>query len=116
MLRDLSRVLPDNIWLTGLKAAVPTPMSTAVAPATGASTKASGAPAATTTATTVATGVTITGYTFDHPDVAVLLSRLVALPTLNNVQLVSSVEANVGKRSVIQFTILANLRGVGGGA
>jgi hypothetical protein len=60
--------------------------------------------------------VTITGYTFTQPDVAKLLGRLVALPTLDNVQLASSTLTAVGKKDVISFTILANLRGVGGGA
>jgi type IV pilus assembly protein PilM len=114
---DLSRVLPANVWLTELKAAVPTPLSTApaatVTPTTTASstssTKSPAAPVA-------ATGVTITGYTLTQPDVAMLLSRLVALPSLENVQLVSAAHAPLGQKDVIQFTILANLRGAGGGA
>jgi hypothetical protein len=58
--------------------------------------------------------MTVTGYTFKQKDVAKLLSRLVALPTLKNVQLQSASTATVGKKDVIQFTILADLRGAGG--
>ena len=115
VLRDLSRVLPANVWLTGLKAAVSTPLSTALVSTTATSGQTT--PAAQPAAVqTTPTGVTITGYTFTHPDVAVLLARLVALPSFENVQLVSATQAAVGKKDVIQFTILANLRGVGGGA
>jgi type IV pilus assembly protein PilM len=112
MLRDLSRVLPANVWLTELKASVPTPLSVAAVPTTTPAS--TGTPATTVTASP--TGVTITGYTFTQPDVAKLLGRLVALPTLDNVQLASSTLTAVGKKDVISFTILANLRGVGGGA
>ena len=115
VLRDLSRVLPANVWLTGLKAAVSTPLSSAAV-----STTTTGGQTTTTAQTTAVpaapTGVTINGYTFSHPDVAVLLARLVALPSFDNVQLVSATQAVVGKKDVVQFTILANLRGVGGGA
>jgi Tfp pilus assembly protein PilN len=110
MLRDLSRVLPANVWLTELKASVPSPLSVAVVPSTTPVTP------GTTTAPAVPTGVTITGYTFTQPDVAKLLGRLVALPSLDNVQLASSTLSAVGKKDVISFTILANLRGAGGGA
>lgn len=116
VLRDLSRVLPANVWLTGLKAAVSTPLSTSLVSTTttsGSTTTTAAQPPAVPAAPT---GVTITGYTFSHPDVAVLLARLVALRSFENVQLVSSTEAAVGKKDVVQFTILANLRGVGGGA
>jgi type IV pilus assembly protein PilM len=113
MLRDLSRVLPQDVWLTDLKASVATPLSSVLV----------GAPAATSTtpATNAAipsapTGVTITGYTFKQKDVARLLTRLVALPTLQNVQLQSATTATVGKKDVVQFSILADMRGVGGAA
>jgi type IV pilus assembly protein PilM len=110
MLRDISRVLPQNVWLTDLKASVATPLSSVLVGAPGA------APSTSTPATTPTTpqGMTVTGYTFKQKDVAKLLSRLVALPTLKNVQLQSASTATVGKKDVIQFTILADLRGAGG--
>ena len=86
-------------------------MSAATAPvAATTTTTSSTAPAA----PVAATGVTIIGYTRSQPDVALLLSRLVALPTLSNVQLVSAVHSQVNKQDVVSFNILANLRGAGG--
>ena len=118
MLRDLSRVLPENVWLTGLKASVASPLSSVLA-ATAPGTAPSRTPTTTasqTPAPVTPTGVTIVGYTFSQSDVAVLLARLVALSSLQNVQLQSAANATVGKKDVVQFTILADLRGAGGGA
>ncbi len=113
---DLSRVLPANVSLTELKAAVPTPLSTVVAAATTTPATAPSSTSATTPAAPVVpTGVTITGFTLSQPDVAVLLGRLVALPSLANVQLVSAIRG-ADKDNTVTFTILANLRGTGGGS
>ncbi|TML70170.1 MAG: type IV pilus assembly protein PilM [Actinobacteria bacterium] len=124
VVRDLARVLPANVSLTELKASVPVPLSTTlVAAAPGAAPSGSGTtPASATTSPAQSTlpaaptGVTITGYTFSQHDVAVLLGRLVALPSLDNVQLSTATTATLGKKDVVNFTILANLRGAGGGA
>jgi len=124
MVRDLARVLPANVSLTELKASVPVPLSTTlVAAAPGSAPSGSGtSPASATTSPAQSTvpatptGVTITGYTFSQHDVAVLLGRLVALPSLDSVQLSQATTATLGKKDVVNFTILANLRGAGGGA
>jgi type IV pilus assembly protein PilM len=115
MLADFARVLPSNVWLTALSAKTSRPLSTAtvVAVPTGATTPVVTPP---TTTAVSPTGVTITGYTYAQPDVASLLARLSALPSLQNVQLQSSQVATVGKRDVVQFTILADLRETGGGS
>jgi len=115
MLTDFARVLPANVWLTSLsaKTAQPltTPIAVAAAPgATGTAPVAAPAPAVAVTPT----GVTINGYTYAQPDVATLLARLSALPSLQNVQLQGSSVTQVGKRNVVQFTILADLRETGG--
>ena len=60
--------------------------------------------------------MTIAGYTFSHPDVAVCSVASSPCRRSPDVQLVSATEATVANKNVIQFTILANLRGVGGGA
>jgi len=111
--RDLSRILPENVWLTSLKASVGSPLSTtllATAPAAGTDKTAAATPAPTST---TPQGVTVAGYTYDEADVATLLARLSALSSLQNVQLQSATRANVGKKTVVQFTILADLRGGG---
>jgi type IV pilus assembly protein PilM len=110
MLRDLSRVLPEKVWLTNLHATVPSPLSAVLV--------GTAAPVASTTGTAPAapTGVTIKGYTYKQADVAVLLARLVALPSFQNVQLQSSTVSQVADKDVVSFTILADLGGAGGGA
>ena len=116
MLSDFARVLPGDVWLTALSARTARPLSTPiVVGAAGATPTAATTPA--TPATPAApTGVTITGFTYAQPDVATLLARLSALPSLQNVQLQTSQAQTVGKRDVVQFTILADLRETGGGS
>jgi type IV pilus assembly protein PilM len=104
VLRDVSRVLPADIWLTELSATAPKPADSLGAVA------ASLAPAG----PVAPTGVTVTGYTYSQNDVAELLARLQTVPSMTNVQLQSSAIAEVGKKSVVQFTILADLREAGG--
>lgn len=114
LLRQISLVLPEDAWLTGLKASVPT---TAAAPATGTS----GAPAP---ASSAQEGVTIEGATYSQESVARVLSRLALLPGLQDVRLTASAlidpsqslgadtkgaKAKKGKK-VVTFTIAASLR------
>jgi Tfp pilus assembly protein PilN len=91
LLRDISLVLPSDVYLTALTAQSPTPAS---APT----------PAATTT---TATHFAIAGSTGEQEDVALLLSRLSILPELSGVQLVSSLRGDEGD---VVFTINAVVR------
>lgn len=103
VLRELSLVLPDDIWLTSLAVRSPSsPASAAPAPA-----KAPGAPP---------TGLTVNGYTYSHDSVARLLSRLAVLPDLANVQLQSSTLAPAGSQTIVRFVILADVRPPGASA
>jgi Tfp pilus assembly protein PilN len=95
VLRRLALVLPDDVWLTNLTAQAPS--------APGLGSRALGFDA-------VANGMTITGYTYSHAGVARLLARLTVLPDLTKVQLQTSMLAEIGKRQVVQFTILANVK------
>ena len=115
MLTDFARVLPANVWLTALSAKTAHPLTVpiAVAAVPGATGVAPVAAPPTTTSVSP-TGVTINGYTYAQPDVAALLARLSALPSLQNVQLQTSTVSQIGKRDVVQFTILADLRETGG--
>ena len=89
VLRDVSRVLPGDVWLNELTATVPKPMGDASAAAAAAAT------ASTTTAAPrpraphrrPPTGVSIKGFTYTQADVAELLARLGTVPSLTNVQL-----------------------------
>ena len=97
MLRNLSLILPDDVWLTQL---------TATAPASPAST----APAVTPLPTVAPSQFTLGGYTYSQTSVARLLSRLEVLPDLTGVQLLSSQRTKLGLQNVVQFTIAANIR------
>ena len=87
VLRQVSLVLPEDVWLTDLNGAVPD---------------------ATTAA--AASGMTLTGSTYSQNGVARFLSRLAVIPDLANVRLQSSQGQLVNKRELVQFTILADIR------
>ncbi|MGL6278038.1 MAG: type IV pilus assembly protein PilM, partial [Gaiella sp.] len=104
VLGDLSRVLPRNVWLTSFSAKTPDPVTTGTA----------ALPAAAPGVAPTPTGVTISGYTYSLPDVALLLARLGTVPSLTNVVLGSSAKSTIGKRTAISFTIAADIDGNGG--
>lgn len=90
VLRQVSLVLPEDVWLTVLSAAVPGP-----------------------TATATGSGLTMTGSTYSQNGVARLLSRLAVIPDLANVRLQSSQGQLMNGRELVQFTILADVRAPG---
>lgn len=102
--RELSLVLPDDVWLATLTAKAPVPSSVATPPA----------PAAAGTSV-AATGFTLDGYTYSHAAVARLLSRLGVIPDLVNVQLQTSARTKLGTATAVHFTIAADVRRPGGG-
>jgi Tfp pilus assembly protein PilN len=96
VLREVSLVIPDDVWLEAmntngpdLNAAPPAPGEPAVAPVGG---------------------FNITGYTYSHDGVARLLARLAVIPHLANVRLGSSVLDTGGTRPTVKFAITASLR------
>jgi Tfp pilus assembly protein PilN len=106
VLRDLSRVLPANVWLQTLQAQSPTPT-------VGASTTST--TSTSTTNGTTPTAFVVTGYTSSQKGVARVIDRLSVLPWLSDVSLQQSTRAEtaVGGKAV-QFTIGANLSSTGG--
>jgi Tfp pilus assembly protein PilN len=102
--RELSLVLPDDVWLATLSAKAPVPSSTATPPAPAAA----GSQVA-------ATEFSLDGYTYSHAAVARLLSRLAVVPDLVNVQLQQSTRTKLGTANVVHFTIAADVRRPGGG-
>jgi Tfp pilus assembly protein PilN len=85
ILREISLVLPSDVWLTAM---------TLNAPGTGQ-------------------GLSINGSTYSHDSVARLLSRLAVVPDLSNIQLQHSQFAHAGKHGLVSFTIIADLRAPG---
>ena len=101
VLRQVSLVLPEDVWLTNLAATAP---STATATADEAAAAAASA------------GFTLTGSTYSQNGVARFLSRLSVIPDLENVRLQSSASLLVAERELVQFTILADVRRPGDAA
>lgn len=95
VLREVSLVLPDDVWLTSLSATSPAAVAAAAATAGSSAT---------------ITGFSLSGATYSHAALARLLSRLAVVPDLENVALVSAATAKVGEKAVIQFTIAASVK------
>jgi Tfp pilus assembly protein PilN len=94
ILREISLVLPEDIWLESLAANAPDPN---FVPTPGA--------------TEAPVGVfTITGYSYSHDGVARLLARLSVVPQLSRPTLGSSVIDKSKERNVVKFTISASLK------
>jgi Tfp pilus assembly protein PilN len=120
--REISAVLPADVWLTTMSAQTPktpttVPTATTATPAPTSPTTTTGT--TTTTTTTAAPTpapapstepMTFAGYTYSQEGVARLLSRLAVVPALENVKLVSSSQATVGDQTVVNFSIQADVR------
>ncbi len=104
VMRELSLVLPEDVWLSKLSAKSPISPGASSIP---------GTPLAAPVSVGAPTQMTIDGYTYSHDAVARLLSRLAVIPDLQNVTLQSSTLAGVGKQAVVHFTIAADLRSPG---
>lgn len=87
VLREVSLVLPDDVWLTALNGTLPT--------AAGYS---------------AGQGLHLSGFTYSQPSVARLLARLSVIPDLQGVSLYSSGQTQVGERNVVSFEIGADLK------
>jgi Tfp pilus assembly protein PilN len=99
VLRDLSRVLPDQVHLQSLSAQSPTPAAGAVAAAVPA-----------VPGSVAPTAFTIQGTTTSHVRVALVLDRLSLLPWLSGVTLISSSHGGAGD----SFSISAGFAPTGG--
>ncbi len=101
VLREVTLVLPQDVWLISLAGVSPASPGSAAAPV---------AP------TGVPTGFTLNGYTYSQDGVARVLTRLMVVPDLSDVQLSSSASSKVGTQTIVQFTIVANVRAPGANA
>jgi Fimbrial assembly protein (PilN) len=98
VLREVSLVLPDDVWLETMSTNGPDPAAAAAPPPPGQ------------TAPAPVGAFSITGYTYSHDGVARLLARLSVIPHLEDVKLGSSIVENEGKRPLVKFSISADLR------
>jgi Tfp pilus assembly protein PilN len=116
LLRELAYVLPEDAWLTGL---------TVTAPA--AADAGTGSPGAAVPPTSGTQGVTIEGATYSNRSVARVLARLAAMPSIDDVRLVTTTrrepavertdqsapkakKARKKQKTVVTFSISANIR------
>jgi Tfp pilus assembly protein PilN len=99
ILRRVALVMPDDVWLQSVIGSVPLD-STLVPTATAAPSALPAAP----------TALTIQGYTYSQDGVARLLERLAVVPDLKNVQLQTSLSQQLGNQTVINFTIVSDIR------
>jgi len=96
LLRELSGVLPEDVWLTSMNAKAAPPGTVAVP-----GLEATGAP------------FRIDGYTYSYEGVARLLARLQLVPDLTAVKLETSTLTKVGTQPAVQFGISAQVRPTG---
>lgn len=101
LLREVSLVLPEDVWLSSLAAGGGT--------ATASTSSSTPAPA-----TAALQTLTFNGFTYSQESVARLLNRLALVPDLGNVKLQKSSVTEVGSQQIYGFTILADL--INGGA
>jgi Tfp pilus assembly protein PilN len=101
LFREVSAVLPDDVWLAQLSASAPTP-ATAAAATTAAPT----APPVTGSASTFS----IQGHTYSQESVARFLIRLQLVPDLENVTLASSALATGQTQTTYDFTVTADVK------
>jgi Tfp pilus assembly protein PilN len=125
VLRQISSVLPEDVWLTTLTASSPqapappppAPTPTETAPTDAAPTETLGGSTTTPAPVTPppapsAAPLTISGYTYSQEGVARFLTRLAVIPELETVKLLQSVQATVSGQFVVQFSIEAGVRQV----
>jgi Tfp pilus assembly protein PilN len=100
LMRDVSLVLPADVWLTSLTASSATPTDAVSA----------GGPPPDPTAAPSASSFQLAGFSKKQASVAELLSRLAVLPEIASVKLVNATSTEVGDETVYQFTITATLK------
>lgn len=104
VLREVSQVVPSDVWLVTLNALAPS-----LAPASTAA----------SAATTAAQGFSVTGCTYSQDSVARFLSRLTVVPDLSGMTLGKSASSDSGSSGasgvcpagMITFTLQGSVRG-----
>ena len=112
VLREVSLVLPSDVWLSSLT--LQAPRSATAVP--GTATTGTPPPATTTpsTAPPAPTDFVMNGKSFSHVGVARLMSRLALVPDLERVTLNHSTRATTGARPSVEFSVVAGVRTPGG--
>lgn len=96
LLREVSQVVPSDVWLTTLSAQAPT-----------------GPAAAPTTPPAPATGFNIAGCTYSQESVARFLARLYVVPDLSSITLGTSGAGGTCPAKMVGFTLTGGVRAPG---
>ena len=104
VLHDLSMVIPDQMWLTNMTGSLTQSAGPASAPA-GAPVPAPGSSAA----STLVGNIQFQGYAFNHPAVALWLSRLVQVHGWVNAWITNSARTQFNQHDVVQFNSSVDL-------
>lgn len=120
-LRTLSKVVPEDVWLSNMQVTTAGAAATlsqqqtaaaaaaAAAAATQTSTTTTPAPPPAATAPSTSNTFSITGFTYSHPSVARLMRLLDIVPWLQGVSLTSSSKSAIGNDTIYQFTLTATV-------
>ena len=100
VLREISLVLPEDVWFTSLASASAAPAAVVEGVPPVAAPRA----------------VTIVGFTYSQEAVARLLTRLAVVPHLADVKLQKSEATEVAGRNLYSFTVVATIKSGGGTA
>jgi Tfp pilus assembly protein PilN len=92
ILREVSQIVPSDVWLQTMTVGVPKQAAPGALPGDS---------------------FNIVGYTYSQEGVARFLARLEVVPDLADVSLDSSAKTTVAGHSVVQFTIAAKVRAPG---
>ncbi len=111
VLREISLVMPSDVWLSSLT--LQAPNSATAIPGTG--TTGTTTPATTTpsTAPPAPSDFVMNGKSFSHVGVARLMSRLALVPDLDRITLNHSTRATTGSRPSVEFSVVAGVRAPG---
>ncbi len=102
ILREVSLVIPEDVWLASVSAKLPESDPSGEGSAAGG-----GDAEAASTPTTL---LMISGYTRSQRGVARLLGRLSLVPAFAAVQLISSTEVEIDGQKVMNFSLAASLK------
>lgn len=95
LIRDISAVMPRQVWLTNLKGETDT----------GAAAAASAAPTPNVGNANAPRGIHLDGFAYTQSQVALLMSRLSTIPGLGEPRLAASETQDKSERQVIHFVI-----------
>jgi Tfp pilus assembly protein PilN len=110
LLREISAVLPSDVWLTKLSAQAPRAVPAAPVPTTTATTSTTSTTTTPAPQVTPAQPMSLQGYTYSPAGVARFLARMAVIPELQEVKLIQTQQADQPGGSAYSFSIEATVK------